>query len=71
VTEQECPLAICTRPLPRPVTRGGRDSEAPLEKCVGYNLKLLYIEKIWPYFTKLFALRSVPSWLRACVFLTL
>jgi len=26
---------------PRPVTRGAKGGEDPLEKCVGHNLKLL------------------------------
>ena len=38
----------------------------PLEKCVGYSLKLLdIVQKIWAPLRKLFAPPGVPSWLRA------
>ena len=64
----------------RPVTRGRRGAkpplenfsppsrayEGPLEKCVGYSLKLLdTVQKIWTPLSKLFAPPGVPSWLRA------
>jgi len=50
----------------RPVTRGGealsRKFFAPLEKCVGYSLKLLnIIQKIWAPLRKLFAPPGVPN----------
>jgi len=58
----------------RPVTRGEQGGEAPLEnfsapmeKCVGYNLKILdIVQKIRVPLGKLFTPPSVPSWLRAC-----
>ena len=38
----------------------------PLEKCIGYRLKLLdIVQKIWTPLRKLFALPGDPSWLRA------
>jgi len=59
--------------LSRPVTRGGagwanlpRKFFSPLEKCIGYSLKILDIfKKIWAPLRKLFAPPGVPSWLRA------
>ena len=39
----------------------------PLEKCVGYSLKLLdIVQKIWAPLRKFFAPPGVRSWLRAC-----
>ena len=39
----------------------------PLEKCVGYSLKISdIVQKIWAPLRKLFAPPGVPSWLRAC-----
>jgi len=40
----------------------------PLEKCVGYSLKILdIVQKIWAPLRKLFTPPGVPSWLRACL----
>ena len=64
-----------TSTVARPVTRGqvqGVEAPstkffAPLEKCVGDNLKILdIVQKIWAPLGKLFAPLGVPSWLRAC-----
>jgi len=57
----------------RPVTSVGagglcppRKFLLPLEKCVGYSLKILDIfQKIWASLRKLIAPPGVPSWLRA------
>jgi len=41
---------------------------APLEKFVGYILKLLdIVQKFWAPLRKLVAAPGVPSWLRACI----
>jgi len=38
----------------------------PLEKCVGYSLKILdIVQKMWAPSRKLFAPPGSPSWLRA------
>jgi len=58
----------------RPVTRGGaggakpslENLSPPLEKCVGYNFKILdIVQEIWTSLGKLFAPPGVPSWLQA------
>jgi len=55
----------------RPVTRGEKPPTklfAPLEKCVGHNLKTFdIVQKFWAPLGKLFAPPGVPNWLRACV----
>jgi len=54
----------------RPVTRGGAGEakyplekfSTPLDKCVGYSLKIVYIvQKIWAPLRKLFAPPGVPG----------
>jgi len=67
-------LVHCRHLHSRPVTRGCKEGEGPLEifsppleKCVGYSLKLLdIVQKIWAPLRQLFAPPGVPSWLRAC-----
>jgi len=54
----------------RPVTRGGEATLEtflpPLEKGVGYSLKMLdIVQKLWAPLRKLFAPPGVSSWLRA------
>jgi len=40
---------------------------APLENCVGHNLKILdIVQRFWAPLGKLFAPPGVPSWLWAC-----
>jgi len=60
--------------ISRPVTRGGAGEAKPplekfspsLEKCVGYNLKILdIVQKVCAPLRKLFAPPGVPSWLLA------
>jgi len=44
----------------------GENSSIPLEKCVGYSLKISdIVQKIWDPLRKLFAPPGAPSWLRA------
>ena len=56
---------------PQASNQRGRSSPrkcfAPLEKCTGYNLRILsVVQKIWAPLGKFFAPPGVPSWLRAC-----
>jgi len=42
-----------------------------LEKCVGHGLKLLdIVQKNWAPLRKPFDLPGVPSWLRACIYVS-
>jgi len=58
----------------KPATSGGAVGSntpleslwTPLEKCVGYSLKILdIVQRIWAPLKKLFASPGVPSWLQA------
>jgi len=55
-----------TSPIPAGAKPPLENFSSPLEKCVGYGMKILHIfRKIWASLRKLFAPPGVQSWLRA------